>query len=98
MRRLLASSLQTATFDGQEWRDPGNGPGSSEGEYIDWLTISGQHDSVVADVRRLRNHPLVPAEIPIYGLIYDVRSGKLLEVPEAVAVGAPVQQAWSRVA
>ena len=98
MRRLLASSLQTATFDGQEWRDPGTGPGSSEGEYIDWLTISGQHDSVVADVRRLRNHPLVPAEIPIYGLIFDVRSGKLLEVPEAVAVGAPMQQAWSRAA
>ena len=98
MRRLLASSLQTATFDGQEWRDPGTGPGSSEGEYIDWLTISGQHDSVVADVRRLRNHPLVPAEIPIYGLIFDVRSGKLLEVPEAVAAGAPMQQAWSRAA
>jgi carbonic anhydrase len=53
---------------------------------------------VVADVRRLRNHPLVPAEIPIYGLIYDVRSGKLLEVPEAVAAGAPMQQAWSRAA
>ena len=98
MRRLLASSLQTATFDGQEWRDPGTGPGSSEGEYIEWLTISGQHESVVADVRRLRSHPLVPAEIPIYGLIYDVRSGKLLEVPEAVAIGAPMQQAWSRAA
>lgn len=53
---------------------------------------------MVADVRRLRNHPLVPAEIPIYGLICDVRSGKLLEVPEAVAAGAPMQQAWSRVA
>ena len=98
MRRLLASSLQTATFDGQEWRDPGTGPGSSEGEYIEWLTISGQHESVVADVRRLRSHPLVPAEIPIYGLIYDVRSGKLLEVPEAVTIGAPMQQAWSRAA
>jgi carbonic anhydrase len=98
MRRLLASSLQTATFDGKEWRDPGNGQGSSEGDFIDWLTITDQHDSVVADVRRLRNHPLVPAEIPIYGLIYDVRSGKLVEVPEAVAFGAPMQQAWSRAA
>jgi carbonic anhydrase len=52
----------------------------------------------VADVRRLRNHPLVPAEIPIYGLIYDVQSGKLLEVPEAIAIGVPMQQAWSRAA
>ncbi len=98
MRRLLASSLQTATYDGKEWRDPGNGSGSSEGEYIDWLTISDQHDSVVADVRRLRNHPLVPAEIPIYGLIYDVHSGKLLDVPEAMTIGAPMQQAWARAA
>ena len=98
MRRLLASSLQTATFDGKQWSDPGTGQGSSEGEFINWLTITDQHKSVAADVRRLRNHPLVPAEIPIYGLIFDVRSGKLLEVPEAAAYGAPAQQAWSRAA
>ena len=55
MRQLLASSLQTATFNGKQWQDPGNGPGSREGDYIDWLTISGQHDSVVADVRRPRD-------------------------------------------
>ena len=98
MRRLLASSLQTASFDGKQWSDPGTGVGSSEGEYIDWMTIAGQHDSMVADVRRLRNHPLVPVEIPIYGLIYDVENGKLLEVPEAMAIGVPMQQAWSRAA
>ncbi len=98
MRRLLNSSLQPATFDGKEWHDLGTGQGSTEGDYIAWLTITDQHDSVVADVRRLRSHPLVPAEIPIYGLIYDVRSGKLLEVPEAAAFGAPMQQAWSRAA
>jgi carbonic anhydrase len=98
MRRLLATSLQTATFDGKQWRDPGTAPGSSEGEYIEWLPIAEPHDSVVADVRRLRNHPLVPAEIPIYGMIYDVHSGRLLEVSGAVAIGAPMQQAWSRAA
>lgn len=42
------------------------------------------------DVRRIRNHPLVPKEIPIYGYIYDVKTGKLIEVPEATAVGRPV--------
>ena len=98
MRRLLASSLQTASFDGKQWRDPGKGHGSSEGEFIDWLTITDQHASVAADVRRLREHPLVPAEIPIHGLIYDVHSGKLLEVPEAATFGAPAQPAWSRAA
>ena len=39
------------------------------------------------DVERIRQHPLVPANIAIYGYIYDVKSGKLLEVPEATTVG-----------
>ena len=36
---------------------------------------------------RIRNHPLVPPDIPIYGYIYDVKTGKLQEVPEAMAAG-----------
>ncbi len=98
MRRLLSQSLQTATFDGTEWRDTGGGPGSTEGEFINWLPIVEQKASVVADVRRLRHHPLVPGDIAIYGLIYDVRSGKLIEVPEAMKLGAATEQALLRAA
>jgi carbonic anhydrase len=87
MRELLASSLKTATFDGKVWRDTGAGPGSTEGQFIDWLTIKDPSKSVVADVRRIRNHPLVPRDIPIYGYIYDVTTGRLVEVPEATEVG-----------
>lgn len=87
MRGLLASSLKTATIDGQGWHDCGAGPGSTEGKYIDWLTIKDQAQSVLEDVVRIRSHALVPAEIPIYGYIYDVKSGRLLEVPEATAAG-----------
>ncbi len=87
MRELLASSLETATVDENGWHDTGAGPGSSEGRYIDWLTISDNAKSVVDDVRRIREHPLVPAEIPIYGYIYDVKSGRLDEVSEATQVG-----------
>jgi carbonic anhydrase len=29
----------------------------------------------------------VPARIPIYGFVYDVRTGRLIEVPKATAVG-----------
>lgn len=87
MRDLLASSLKTASIDASGWHDSGDGPGSTEGQYIDWLTIKNQAVSVTADVRRVRNHPLVPKTIPIYGYIYDVRSGKLLEVPEAMSAG-----------
>jgi carbonic anhydrase len=87
MRDLLASSLKTATLGHSGWHDPGEGPGSPEGGYINWLTFSDNSRSVVEDVMRIRNHPLVPHDIPIYGYIYDVKTGKLLEVPEAMAAG-----------
>ncbi|RCX33148.1 beta-class carbonic anhydrase [Thioalbus denitrificans] len=87
MRGLLASSLKTASVDASGWHDSGAGPGSTEGNYIDWLTIRDNPTSVVEDVTRIRNHPLVPSDIPIYGYIYDVKSGRLVEVPEATAAG-----------
>lgn len=87
MRKLLASSLKTASIDATGWHDSGAGPGSSEGRYIDWLTIADNAQSVVDDVARIRNHPLVPGDIPIYGYIYDVRTGELVEVPEATEAG-----------
>jgi carbonic anhydrase len=87
MRDLLASSLKTASFDGTVWRDSGGGPSSTEGQFIDWLTIKDQAKSVGADVRRIRHHPLVPGDIPIYGYIYDVTTGRLVEVPEATEAG-----------
>jgi len=87
MRDLLASSLQTATFDGTVWRDAGSESGSTDGQFVDWLTIKDQPKSVVADVRRIRSHPLVPGDIPIYGYIYDVTTGRLVEVPEATEAG-----------
>jgi carbonic anhydrase len=88
MRGLLASSLETAALGPDGFHDVGTGPGSTEAAYIDWLTIADQQGAVVDDVRRIRNHPLVPAGIPVYGYVYDVRSGRLIEVPEATAVGA----------
>ena len=89
IRELLASSLETAALGEDGFNDVGAGPGSAEGSYIDWLTISDNAaQSVVDDVTRVRNHPLVPASIPVYGFIYDVTSGRLVEVPGATAAGA----------
>jgi carbonic anhydrase len=87
MRSLLEKSLDTARLEGGTWRDVGRGPGSVEGEFVDWLTIDDLERSVVRDVLRLRAHPLVPRSIPIHGYVYDVRTGRLLEVPEAIAAG-----------
>jgi carbonic anhydrase len=89
MRGLLNSSLETAELTPNGFRDVGKGPGSRAGEYIEWLTIKDQKQAVLDDVARIRNHDLVPKSIPVYGYLYDIRSGKLLEVEGARAVGAP---------
>lgn len=87
MRRLLAQSLKTARVDKDGWHDPGGGGGSTEAEFIDWLTISDLANSVTTDVERIRRHPLVPGDIPIYGFVFDVKTGKLVEVAEAMKAG-----------
>ncbi len=87
IRGLLANSLETAALGADGFYDVGTGPGASEGDYIDWLTIADQAQSVTADVRRIKEHPLVPAGIPVYGYIYDVKSGRLIEVPTAHEAG-----------
>ena len=87
MSDLLASSLKTASIDENGWHDCCEGHGSTEGRYINWLTIKEQTASVLEDVLRIKNHPLVPSDIPVYGYIYECTTGKLIEVPEATAAG-----------
>jgi carbonic anhydrase len=89
MRDLLSQSLETASVRNGQWKDPGTGGGSTAGEYIEWLAIRDLEQSVVADVARIRSHPLVPARIPIYGYIYQVTTGRLIEVAEATKAGEP---------
>lgn len=88
MRGLLVKSLETAALGENGFYDVGAGPGSTEGSYIDWLTINDREKSVIEDVERIRRHPLVPRGIPIYGYIYEVETGKLIEVPGATQAGA----------
>ena len=88
MRGLLASSLETAQLTAEGFKDVGKGPGSRAGEFIEWHTIANQKQAVLDDVERIRNHPLVPKAIPVYGFIYDVQSGKLIELEGAKAAGA----------
>ena len=87
MADLLNSSLETASVDASGWHDTGAGPGSAEGRFINWLTIADNAASVVEDVKRIKAHPLVPNDIPVYGYIYDCKTGQLVEVAEATAAG-----------
>jgi carbonic anhydrase len=87
MAGLLEQSLETAALGPEGFHDVGTGPGSTAGHNIDWLTISDREQSVVDDVRRIRNHPLVPETIPIYGYVYNVHTGGLEEVTAATQAG-----------
>ena len=87
MAGLLANSLETAVHDGTAWKDVGQGPGSAEAAKIDWLTFTDDRQAVIDDVKKVRNHPLVPKSIPVYGYLYDVRTGKLEEIAEATEIG-----------
>lgn len=90
IRGLLAKSLKTARVDESGWHNVTEEGGSDEAKFIPFLTISNLADSVTEDVQRIKRHPLVPSDIPVYGYIYDVKSGRLNEVPEATIAGAVV--------
>jgi carbonic anhydrase len=87
IRGLLSKSLSTASVDENGWKNVSEEGGSKEAENISFLTIADQAESIIDDVIRIKNHPLVPSYIPVYGYIYDVKSGKLIEIPEATKVG-----------
>lgn len=52
----------------------------NEGDFINWLTITDRIGSVRDDVKRLREHPLTPADVTVTGFIYDTETGLLTEV------------------
>lgn len=82
MGNLLASSLEPAKLEDYGWVDVGSSGGTSEGRFANWLTFKNETESVIEDVKRIRNNPMVPSSIPIYGYVYDCGSGKLLEVSD----------------
>ena len=84
---LLEDDLSTASFDGKTWSNLRHHGGHAAGHFIKWHTIKNQPDSVTQDVRRIREHPLVPTNVPVYGYVYDVRTGRLDEVKTATEAG-----------
>jgi carbonic anhydrase len=44
---------------------------------IDFLPFAELAASVREDVKHVQDSPLIPSSIPVYGFIYDVRSGRL---------------------
>ncbi|HEC42677.1 MAG TPA: carbonic anhydrase [Bacteroides sp.] len=80
MADLLSESLETAIFDRDEWKNTHRKGGSGEGRKIDWLCISDPRMTIIEDVRRIREHPLVSEKISVFGFLYHVESGMLEEL------------------
>lgn len=54
--------------------------GADAGE-MDFLPFRDVEESVLDDVTFLLASPLIPDDVPVRGFVYDVRSGRLVEVP-----------------
>lgn len=80
MGRLLCESLETAVPERDTWKNVTRDGGSPIGMSIDWLTITDPRESVIGDVKLIRDHPLVSGKVSVYGFLYHVHSGKLEEV------------------
>lgn len=80
MGNLLSRSLETAVLGDTGWANVTENQGSEEGKNIDWLTFKDAGASVLDDIKIIKNHPLVPDNIPVYGFIFDVKTGSLIEV------------------
>lgn len=83
---LLENDLETATFENGNWKNNKNKDsesGSAQGHKMKWYTFSNLKESISEDLEKIKNHPLIPKNINIYGFIYDVKTAKLLPIEPA---------------
>jgi carbonic anhydrase len=84
MGDLLDDDLGTASFDGKKWSNPHHHGGQAAGHFIKWQTIKNHEYAGRA------LHPRASADsanVPIYGYICDVKTGRLNEVKTATEAG-----------
>ena len=80
MASLLESDLEIASFENGDWNSNKNDnseSGSSFGHQVEWNTFLDLKKSILEDIEKIKNHPLTPSHINVYGLIYDVKTGEL---------------------
>ena len=77
---LLEIDLETSTLENGNWKSNKNSKseaGSNYGRKIKWYTFLNLKESILEDLEKIKNHPLIPKNINIYGFIYDVKTGRL---------------------
>jgi carbonic anhydrase len=67
------------TFTHQELQERLTEETGADASGIEVLTFADLEESVVEDVRRIRESPFIPV-ISVSGFVYDVRMGRLKEV------------------
>jgi carbonic anhydrase len=68
------------TFTNQQLRDQIRRELDTDASGVDFLPFADVEKSVRDDLEELRRSPLIPRDVPIRGLVYDVRTGRLSEV------------------
>lgn len=58
-------------------------PAAREGGPLHKLALRDQQQSLLADIARIRNHPLVPADVEIHGYMFHVETGRFVRVCRA---------------
>ena len=68
------------TFTNDQLRDMLRNDLNADASGIDFLPFSDLDESVRQDVRTIRSSPLIPDDISVSGLVFDVKTGRLREV------------------
>lgn len=73
------------TFSNDDLRNKLAAETGADASDLDFLPFSDLEASVRDDVRRIRQNPFIPADIPVTGYVYDVDTGGLTPVESATA-------------
>ena len=65
------------TFTSQELQKRLTEETGADASGIEFLTFADLEESVVEDVRRIRESPFIADDIPVSGFVYDVGTGRL---------------------
>jgi carbonic anhydrase len=68
------------TFTSQELQKRLTEETGADASHIEFLAFANLEESVVEDVRRIRESPFIADDIPVSGFVYDVRTGQLKKV------------------
>ncbi|HLJ66728.1 MAG TPA: carbonic anhydrase [Chloroflexota bacterium] len=68
------------TFTNEDLHNKLSRETGADASHIDFLPFGDLEESVREDMRRIKDSPLIPNDIPVRGFVYDVRSGRLSEV------------------